>query len=98
LYNENIDILCALCTFLKHIKVLLMANVQGGNLHHPDTEAIKGRCIRTNFHQYILKCIKCPVDLATAVEERNISQLDIKLQERRLKLWGGRWICLLSLN
>jgi hypothetical protein len=38
------------------IKVLLMANVQGGNLHHPDTEAIKGRCIRTNFHHYILKC------------------------------------------
>ena len=61
-----------------------MANVHGGNLHHPDTEAIKGRCIRTNFHHYILKCIKCPVDLATAVEERNISQLDIKLQERRL--------------
>jgi hypothetical protein len=24
--------------------------------------------------------IKCPVDLTTAVEERNISQLDIKLQ------------------
>jgi hypothetical protein len=23
------------------IKVLLMANVHGGNLHHPDTEAIK---------------------------------------------------------
>ena len=41
------------------IKVLLMANVHGGNLHHPDTEAIKGRCIRTNFHHYILKCIKC---------------------------------------
>jgi hypothetical protein len=30
-----------------------MANVHGGNLHHPDTEAIKGRCIRTNFHHYI---------------------------------------------
>jgi hypothetical protein len=41
--------------------------------------------IRTNFHHYILKCIKCPVNLATAVEERNISQLDIKLQERRYK-------------
>jgi hypothetical protein len=27
------------------IKVLLIANVHGGNLHHPDTEAIKGRCI-----------------------------------------------------
>jgi hypothetical protein len=27
-----------------------------------------------------------PVDLATAVEERNISQLDIKLQERRLNM------------
>jgi hypothetical protein len=66
------------------IKVLLVANVHGGNLHHPDTEAIKGRCIRTNIHHYILKCIKCSVDLATAVEERNISQLDIKLQERRL--------------
>jgi hypothetical protein len=26
------------------------------------------------------------VDLATAVEERNISQLDIKLQERRLNM------------
>jgi hypothetical protein len=61
--------------------------VHGGNLHHSDTEAIKGRCIsliRTNFHQYILKC---PVDLATAVEERNISQLDIKLQERRLNMF-----------
>jgi len=42
------------------IKVLLMAKVHGGNLHHPDTEAIKGRCIRTNFYHYILKCIKCP--------------------------------------
>ena len=63
-----------------------MANVHGGNLHHPDTEVIKGRCIRTNFHHYILKCIKCPVDLATTVEERNISQLDIKLQERRLNM------------
>jgi hypothetical protein len=31
------------------IKVLLMAIVHGGNLHHPDTKAIKGRCIRTNF-------------------------------------------------
>ena len=31
-----------------------MANVHGGNLHHPDTEAIKGRCIRTNFYHYIL--------------------------------------------
>ena len=51
-----------------------MANVHGGHLHHPDTEAIKGGCIR----HYILKCIKCSVDLATAVEERNISQLDIK--------------------
>jgi hypothetical protein len=30
---------------------------------------------------------KCPVDLATAVEERNISQLDIKLQERRLNMF-----------
>ena len=50
-----------------------MANVHGGNLHHPDTEAIKGKFIRTNFHHYILKCIKCSVDLATAVEERNIS-------------------------
>jgi hypothetical protein len=69
------------------IKVPLMANVHGGNLHHPDTEVIKGRCIRTNFHHYILKCIKCPVDLATAVEERNISQLDIKLQERRLNMF-----------
>ena len=29
---------------------------------------------------------KCPVDLATAVEERNISQLDIKLQVRRLNM------------
>jgi hypothetical protein len=66
------------------INVLLVANVHGGNLHHPDTEAIKGRCIRTNLHLYILKCIKCSVDLATAVEERNISQLDIKLQERSL--------------
>jgi hypothetical protein len=56
------------------------------NLHHPNTEAIKGRCIRTNFHHYILKCIKCPVDFATAVEERNISQLDIKLQGRTLDL------------
>ena len=37
-----------------------MANVHGENLHHPDTEAIKGRCIRTNFLHYILKCIKCP--------------------------------------
>jgi hypothetical protein len=62
-----------------------MANVHGGNVHHPDTEAIKGRCIRANFH-HILKCIKCPVDLATAVEEGNISQLDIKLQERRLNI------------
>jgi hypothetical protein len=69
------------------IKVLLMANVHGGNLHHPDTEASKGRCSRTNFHHYILKCIKCSVDLATAVEERNISQLDIKLQERRLNMF-----------
>jgi hypothetical protein len=43
--------------------------------------------IRTNFHHYILKCSKCPVDLATAVEERNISQLDIKLQERRLNMF-----------
>ena len=34
------------------IKVLLMANVHGGNLHHPDTEAIKGRCIRTNLVLY----------------------------------------------
>jgi hypothetical protein len=59
-----------------------MANVHGGNLHPADTEAIKGRCIRTNFHHYILKCIKCLVDLATAVEAKNISQLDIKLQER----------------
>jgi hypothetical protein len=67
--------------------VLLMANVHGGNLRHPDTEAIKGRCIRINFHNYILKCIKCSVDLATAVEERNISQLDIKLQERRLNMF-----------
>ena len=25
-----------------------MANVHGGNVHHPDTEAIKGRCISTN--------------------------------------------------
>jgi hypothetical protein len=49
--------------------------------------AIKGRCIRTNFHHYILKCIKCPVDLTTAVEERNISQLDIKLQERKLNMF-----------
>jgi hypothetical protein len=32
---------------------------------------------------FLIKCIKCSVDLATAVEERNISQLDIKLQERR---------------
>jgi hypothetical protein len=40
----------------------------------------------TNFHHYIRKCIKCPVDLATAVEERNISQLNIKLQERRLNI------------
>ena len=71
------------------IKVLLMANVHGGNLRHPDTEAITGRGIRTNFHNYILKCIKCSVDLATAVEERNrnISQLDIKLQERRLNMF-----------
>jgi hypothetical protein len=30
---------------------------------------------------------KCPVDFATAVEERNISQLDIKLRERRLKMF-----------
>jgi hypothetical protein len=52
-----------------------------------DTEAINGRCIRTNFHHYILKCIKFPVNLATAVEERNISQLDIKLQERRLNMF-----------
>ena len=29
-----------------------MANVHGGNLHHPDTEAIKGRCIRTNLVLY----------------------------------------------
>jgi hypothetical protein len=64
-----------------------MDSVHGGNLHHPDTEAITGRCIMTNFHHYILKCIKCPVDLATAVEERNISQLDIKLQERRLNMF-----------
>ena len=70
------------------MKVLLMANVHGGNLQHPDTEAIKGRCIRTNFHHYILKCIKCPADLTTAVEERNISQLDIKLQERRLYMFS----------
>jgi hypothetical protein len=28
------------------------------------------------------------VDLATAVEERNISQLDIKLQERRLNMFS----------
>jgi hypothetical protein len=69
------------------IKVLLMANVHGGNLHHPDTKAIKDRCIRTNFHHYILKCIKCSVDLATAVEERHTSQLDIKLQERRLNMF-----------
>jgi hypothetical protein len=27
------------------------------------------------------------VNLATAVEERNISQLDIKLQERRLNMF-----------
>jgi hypothetical protein len=27
------------------------------------------------------------VDLTTAVEERNISQLDIKLQERRLNMF-----------
>ena len=52
-----------------------------------DKTLIKGRCIRTNFHYYILKCIKCPVDLATAVEERNISQLDTKLQERRLNIY-----------
>jgi hypothetical protein len=64
-----------------------MANLHGENLHLPDTEAIKGGCIRTNFHHYILICIKCPVDLATAVEERNISQLDIKLQERRLNMF-----------
>ena len=64
-----------------------MANVHGGNLHHPDTETIKGRCIRTNFHHYIVKCIKCSVDPATAVEERNISQLDVKLQERRLNMF-----------
>jgi hypothetical protein len=69
------------------IKVLLMANVHGGNLHHPDTETIKGRCIRANFHHYILKYIKCSVDLATALEERNISQLDIKLQGRRLNMF-----------
>jgi hypothetical protein len=50
------------------IKILLMANVHGENLHHPDTEAIKGRCIRTNLHHYILKCIKCSVDLATATD------------------------------
>jgi hypothetical protein len=25
------------------IKVLLMANVHGGKLHHPDTEAMKGK-------------------------------------------------------
>ena len=30
-----------------------MANVHGGNLHHPDTEAIKGRCIRTNLLWHI---------------------------------------------
>jgi hypothetical protein len=53
-----------------------------------NTEAIKGRCIMTNFPHYILKCIKCPVDLATAVEERNISQLDIKLQERKLNMFS----------
>jgi hypothetical protein len=29
-----------------------MANVHGGNLHHPDTEAIMGRCIRTNLVLY----------------------------------------------
>ena len=29
-----------------------MANVHGGNLHHPDTEAIKGRCISTNLVLY----------------------------------------------
>ena len=27
------------------------------------------------------------VDLTTAVEERNVSQLDIKLQERRLNMY-----------
>jgi hypothetical protein len=32
LNNENIDI------FENEIKVLLMANVHGGNLHHPDTD------------------------------------------------------------
>ena len=35
-----------------------------------------------------LNASKCPVDLATAVEERNISQLDIKLQERRLYMFS----------
>jgi hypothetical protein len=36
------------------------------------------------------------VDLATAVEERNISQLDIKLQERRCPLVMGRTLDLPS--
>jgi hypothetical protein len=48
-----------------------MANVHGGNLHHPDTEAIKGRCIRTNFHHYILKCTKCSVNLATTFKQNS---------------------------
>jgi hypothetical protein len=41
--------------FENEMKVLLMANVHGGNLQHPDTEAIKGRTL--NVHSWAIKII-----------------------------------------
>jgi hypothetical protein len=45
-----------------------MANVHGGNLHHPNTEAIKDRCIRTNFHHYSTLVMGRTLDLPSVIE------------------------------
>ena len=58
------------------IKVLLMATVHGGNLHHSDTEAIKGRCIRTNLVLYYCLFICTILDdnnICTILDDNNFS-------------------------
>jgi hypothetical protein len=61
LWNQNKVIWCEMhelyCIPVIHMRnhipvqeiIIFLGLVHGGNLHHPDTKAIKGRCIRINF-------------------------------------------------